>query len=252
MFKDLGEARALAAEIAQGAPAVDSRQVALFPPAIALATVVEAVQGAQREIVVGAQNMHFEPEGAYTGEISARMIRAAGGQAVILGHSERRHKLGESDEFVGKKVPKALEGGLVPLLCVGEKIEERKAGETTKVVARQLTAGLSGVKDAAQLKKVVVAYEPVWAIGTGMTATPQQGQEVHGFIRGHLAATFRSLGQSTETAADLAEECLILYGGSVNAENAADILAERDIDGVLVGGASLKADSFLKICAAGL
>jgi triosephosphate isomerase len=247
MYKTPDEARDLALQILQGAPRDAARQVALFPPAICLPAVVAAVRGATPEIIVGAQNMHFEKEGAFTGEISAEMILAAGGTAVILGHSERRHVFGESDEFVARKVRRALEAGLLPILCVGEKIEEREAGETTQVVSRQLGAVMEVVPDAAQLQKIIIAYEPVWAIGTGKTATPQQGQEVHRFIREEVGKAFAALGAD----AGLADGCSILYGGSVKPGNATDLLAEPDIDGVLVGGASLKADSFLGICTAG-
>jgi triosephosphate isomerase len=196
---------------------------------------------------VGAQNMHHEKEGAFTGEISAEMVLAAGGKAVILGHSERRHLFGETDEVVGKKVASAVAAGLMPILCVGEKLEEREAGQTMAVVARQLAAGISGLKSAAELARVVVAYEPVWAIGTGKTATPAQGQEVHASLRAELAKAFAARGGEHGAA----ETISILYGGSVKPENAGQILAEPDIDGLLVGGASLKADSFLQICRAG-
>jgi len=248
MYKNLGEAKALAAEIARGVPHADGLQVALFPPAVSLAAVVEAVRGAPREIIVGAQNMHHEKEGAFTGEIAAGMIRTAGGKAVILGHSERRHVFGESDEFIARKLQAALQADLLPVLCVGEKLEERESGNTSQVVSRQLSLAIGGVKDLTQLRKVVIAYEPVWAIGTGKTATPQQGQEVQRFLREQLRTAFRALGAQE----DLADLSLILYGGSVKPENAADLLGEPDIDGLLVGGASLKADSFLKICAAGV
>lgn len=249
MYTTIPEAKALAREIALGAPSDGPVDIALFPPAVALQAVVAAVAeagGADRQIVVGAQNMHFEKEGAFTGETSAGMIRSAGATAVILGHSERRHVFGESEDMVGRKVISAIEAGLVPILCVGEKLEEREAGETMGVVRRQLLAGMGKLADATKHLRVIVAYEPVWAIGTGKTATPRQGQEVHAFIRSEIEGLLSTLGASGRS-----DECRILYGGSVKPENAAELLAEPDIDGLLVGGASLKAGSFLKICAAG-
>jgi triosephosphate isomerase len=256
MYKTLEEAKLLAKEIVEKAPRAPGLQVALFPPAVSLAAVSEVARKAADTpgatvrgdgVLVGAQNMHFEAEGAFTGEISASMILSAGGTAVLLGHSERRHVFGESDELVGKKVESALGAGLLPVLCVGEKLEEREAQQTMAVVSRQLDAGLRGVASADALKQVIIAYEPVWAIGTGKTATPEQGQEVHSAIRAELARRFGSLGGSGDDAA----EVLILYGGSVKPDNAGALLAQPDIDGLLVGGASLKADSFLKICQAG-
>ena len=247
MYKTLAEALELAQELAAGLPAGPEPQVAIFPPSIALAAVAEKLRGASKKITVGAQNMHFEKEGAFTGEVSAEMVLAAGGSAVLVGHSERRHVFGETDEMVGKKVARALAAGLTPVLCVGEKLDEREAGKTALVVSRQLSAGIQGVTDAAQLSRVVIAYEPVWAIGTGKTATPAQGQEVHKHLRSELRTAFASRHGSVEKA----EETLILYGGSVKADNASELLREPDIDGLLVGGASLKADSFLKICRAG-
>ncbi len=251
MHKTLSEAIQLTDALARELPDASEPRVALFPPAIALAAVAERARSARKEILVGAQNMHFEKEGAFTGEISAEMVLSAGGKAVLLGHSERRHIFGEGDEVIGKKTARALAVGLLPVLCVGEKLEERDAGMTSQVVSRQLSAGIEGVSDAEQLARLVVAYEPVWAIGTGKTATPAQGQEVHKLLRAELARAFVSRGLPRPAAQDRAEEVLILYGGSVKPENAADLLRESDIDGLLVGGASLKADSFLKICRAG-
>jgi triosephosphate isomerase len=243
MYKTLSEASNLAEEIGRGLPADDEPQVALFPPAVALSVVSERAAGAKKKMLLGAQNIHFEKEGAFTGEISAEMVLSAGGKAVLCGHSERRHTFGESDKTVGRKVARALEAGLTPVLCVGEKLQEREEGRTMDVVSRQLAAGLQEVADASLLSRVVAAYEPVWAIGTGRTATPAQGQEVHHFLRSELQKRLSN---------QQAEETLILYGGSVKPDNAAELLAEEDIDGLLVGGASLKADSFLKICQAGV
>ncbi|HZN59493.1 MAG TPA: triose-phosphate isomerase [Planctomycetota bacterium] len=247
MYKTGEEAVALAGQLLDGLPEAREPLVAVFPPATALSAVAERLRGGRKEIVVGAQNIHFEKEGAFTGEISAEMVRSAGAHAVILGHSERRHVFGESDEVVGRKVARALEAGLFPILCVGEKLEERESGSTSAVVARQLEEGIRGVSSAADLARIVLAYEPVWAIGTGKTATPAQGQEVHQLLRSKLRAAFQQRGGRPESA----DDTLILYGGSVKPENAAELLAESDIDGLLVGGASLKADSFLKICRAG-
>ena len=247
MYKTPPEARALAEEISRSLPAAAEPEVALFPPAVALTAVVDALRGSPKRIAVGVQNIHFEKEGAFTGEISADMALAAGAGAALIGHSERRHVFGESDEWIGRKVARALATGLVPYLCVGEKLEEREAGRTKEVVGRQLAAGISGISEPGSLARVVVAYEPVWAIGTGRTATPQQGEEVHRFIRDEIASAFAALGAPKARA----EGTMILYGGSVKPENAAAILAEADIDGLLVGGASLQADSFIRIVRAG-
>ena len=245
----LGEARALAKAIVDGLDfGPGSPRVGLFPGAIALAAVAEACQGAGFEVTVGAQNIYWEPKGAFTGENSAEMVSSAGGTATLLGHSERRHVFGESDEDVGRKVAFALASELEPVLCVGEKLEEREAGDTMAVVARQLAAGIAGVETAADLARVVIAYEPVWAIGTGKTATPAQGQEVHQGIRSELAKAFAARGGSGNDA----DATPILYGGSVKPANAGELLAEVDIDGLLVGGASLEAASFIEICRAAL
>ncbi len=246
MYKSLGEALELTVEISSGLPPSAEPLVAIFPPAIALAAVAERLQGSPKIIAVGAQNIHFEKEGAFTGEISAEMVSAAGGTMVLLGHSERRHIFGETDEAVGKKVARALAAGLTPVLCVGEKLDERETNRTNQVVSRQLEAGIAGVSDVAQLGRVVIAYEPVWAIGTGKTASPSQGQEVHKHLRSELRAAF----VARHGSADRAERTLIIYGGSAKPDNAAELLQEPDIDGLLVGGASLKSDSFLKICRA--
>ncbi len=241
MFKGLEEARELARAIAQGLEPGPDPDVAIFPAFPFIAQVVEVVSKAPHPIGVGAQNLYPEPEGAFTGEVSGRMIRSTGARYVIVGHSERRHIIGESDALVGKKVRAALDLGLIPILCVGEKLEEREAGNTLQVVNRQLKAGLDRL-DAAKVERLVVAYEPVWAIGTGKTATPQQGAEVHQAIRSEISKI------ATPAVAD---EFRILYGGSVKPSNIRDLLAEPDIDGVLVGGASLEADSFLELCRAG-
>ena len=227
----------LAQRIASGSveAAGHSVTVAVCPPFVYLQAVTRAL--AASSIAVGAQDMYFEPDGAFTGEISASMLKDIGCTYCLCGHSERRHVIGETDELVNKKVAAAISGGLLPILCVGEQLAERQASQTEKVVTRQLEKGLAGLSDE-KLSAVTIAYEPVWAIGTGVTATPEQAQEVHDFIRTLLDRTYN--GQ-------LAEEIRILYGGSVKPGNAAELMGQPDVDGLLVGGASLKADDFLAI-----
>lgn len=216
------------------APGPD-RDVAIFPPFTSLAAVAELLR--ETRIAVGAQNCWHEEDGAYTGEISANLVRAAGGSLVVLGHSERRHVLGESDELVGKKVRQALKHRLKPVLCVGELLAERDGGRTLEVVSRQLREGLRGVTKE-QMRDVVVAYEPVWAIGTGRTATPAQAQEVHAALRAELKSLYD---------AAVAAETRLLYGGSVKPNNIDGLMAMPDVDGALVGGASLDAQDFARI-----
>jgi len=227
----------LASAIASGSvnTAGKSVDVAVIPPFVYLTAVIRALSTAR--IAVGAQDIYYEQKGAFTGEISASMLKDIGCNYVLCGHSERRHVLGENDELVNKKVTAAINGGLLPILCVGELIEERKADKTTEVVTRQIKDGLAGLS-AEKLSAVTIAYEPVWAIGTGLTATPQQAQEVHALIR-------KLLGQMYD--GQLAQEIRIQYGGSAKPDNAADLMAQQDIDGLLVGGASLKADDFVTI-----
>jgi triosephosphate isomerase len=227
----------LARGVAQGASGLagDKVGVALIPPFVYVQSVVKAVSSTG--VAVGAQDVYIEPKGAFTGEISPAMLKDVGCTYVLCGHSERRHVIGETDAFVGKKVTAAISGGLLPILCVGELLEERDAGQTQAVVARHLETGLAGL-GADKMSAVTIAYEPVWAIGTGRTATPQQAQEVHEFIRGWLADKFD---------AKLAQEIRILYGGSAKADNARELMAQKDVDGLLVGGASLKADEFVRI-----
>jgi len=205
--------------------ALPDREVWFFPPAVSVEAVARSARGTPG-IRVGAQNVHWEPKGAYTGELSVSMALEAGAEAGLVGHSERRHVFGESDEETALKVAALLRHDLTPMLCVGEKIEEREAGDTLAVVERQLGA-LSGL-DIDPLSRVVVAYEPVWAIGTGKTATPADAAEVHAFIRGWLGG--RGVAPS---------DARILYGGSVKPDNIRSLVAEPEIDGVLVGGASL-------------
>ncbi len=205
------------------------------PPFTSLETAKELLKGS--EIGLGAQNMYYEESGAFTGEISAPMLKSVGCEYVILGHSERRTIFGESDELINKKIKKALGSGLKPIFCIGETLEERESGVTFDVVKRQVVNGLSGVSET-EMESIIVAYEPVWAIGTGKVATPAQAQEVHAFIRGELVKLY---------GAGVAEKTIIQYGGSVKPDNAKELLGQPDIDGALVGGACLKADSFVGI-----
>jgi triosephosphate isomerase len=227
----------LAQGVAQGISGLAGEKVsvALIPPFVYLQSVVKAVSSTG--VAVGAQDVYIESKGAFTGEISPAMLKDIGCTYVLCGHSERRHVIGESDELVGKKVTAAIGGGLLPILCVGELLEERDGGQMEAVVARQLQTGLAGLS-ADKMSAVTIAYEPVWAIGTGRTATPQQAQEAHQFVRGLLADLFDQ---------KLAEEIRVLYGGSANASNAEELMSQKDVDGLLVGGASLKADDFVKI-----
>jgi len=212
----------------------EDRDVWFFPPAVS----VEAAAQAAREradLLVGIQDIYWEPKGAFTGAVSAPLALQAGARATLIGHSERRHVFGETDDDTRRKMGAALAGGLVPVLCVGETLAERDAGHTLAVVVRQLSAAL-GSLDAAALSRVVVAYEPVWAIGTGRNATPQDAAAVHREIRGWLQ------GRGAPVPG-----LRVLYGGSVNAKNAAALLAERELDGVLVGGASLDAEGWAQL-----
>jgi triosephosphate isomerase len=213
----------------------DRQQVALAVPATAL---VEAVSASQDSpLIIGAQNTHWEIEGAFTGEISGSMIKATGATMVIVGHSERRLLFGETDEWVARKLAAALDYGLLPIVCVGETLQDRESGRTFNVLANQLTGCLAGVPDQA-LGSIILAYEPVWAIGTGVTATVEQAQEAHAFIRGRLSRQFNPRS---------AEATRILYGGSVKPDNAKSLLSQPDIDGALVGGASLDPISLAQI-----
>ncbi len=212
-----------------------SVDVAVYPPFIYLSEISKALSSSG--ISVGGQDVYFEEKGAFTGEISAVMLKDVGCVRALCGHSERRHVIGESDELINKKVKAAINGGLLPTLCVGELLEERQAGKTEEVVSRHVTKGLEGLC-SERMPAVTIAYEPVWAIGTGLTATPEQAQEVHAMIRGLLAKLYDQ---------GLADEIRIQYGGSVKADNAAELMGQADIDGALVGGASLKVDDFVAI-----
>lgn len=231
------EAETLVRTIKESEPDPAAVEILVCPPFTAIDAVARVLKGSP--IRYGAQNLFWEKSGAYTGEISGEMLRDLGCRYVILGHSERRQIFGESDQDVARKYTAAKRSGLIPVLCVGETEAERQQGITEKVVSAQLQAILQET-DAASFQGTVIAYEPVWAIGTGLTATPEQAQQVHAFLRAELCAFDNTLGASTR----------ILYGGSVKAENAAEIFAKPDIDGGLIGGASLKAEEFLRICAA--
>ena len=213
----------------------DRDEIALFPSVTSLATVVQAAAGSL--VKVGLQNMHFAEEGAYTGETSASMLKAVGATHTLIGHSERRQYFNETDEVVNKKLHTALKHGIHPIVCIGEVLAEREANQTEEVLKFQITAALTGIT-SEQAAPIVIAYEPVWAIGTGKTATPQMAVEAHQIIRAEVA---KLLGDSVANAVR------ILYGGSVKPENACDLLCQADIDGALVGGASLKPDSFAAI-----
>jgi triosephosphate isomerase len=235
MNKTFAEAADLAREIVLTVANRPDVDVVICPPFTALESVAKVVEGSA--IKLGAQNMHHEAGGAYTGEISAPMLRAFFATHVILGHSERRTLFGETDGFINKKVVTALKNQLRPILCVGETLAEREAGSTLKVVQTQVEACLEGVgKELAT--NVIIAYEPVWAIGTGKNATADQAQEVHAFIRGLLTKIF---------GAQPAGRIRILYGGSMKPANAPELLAQKDIDGGLIGGASLEVRSFLEL-----
>ena len=216
-------------------PKTQDRTVIFFPSALTVRTVSLALKD-RTDIKVGVQNIHWEDHGAFTGENSAAIARGAGAKYVLVGHSERRHVFGETDEQAGKKLAAALRGGMTPMLCVGETLAEREAGQTLEVVLRQLRAGLAGA-EMAQVATCLVAYEPVWAIGTGKTASAADARAVHEAIRKEL----RTL------AGDRSEAVPILYGGSVNRGNAASLLAEPEVDGLLVGGASLDAEAWSAI-----
>jgi triosephosphate isomerase len=233
MFKTRAQAEALATDVRNGA--AGDVDVILAPPFTVLSTVAEVLKGSA--VGLAGQNMHFEAEGAFTGEVSPVMLRDAGCTHVILGHSERRQLFGETDEGVAKKAQAAFAHGLTPIVCVGETLAERESSRTMEVVERQTERALRGLT-ADQVAVLLVAYEPVWAIGTGRTATPEQAQEVHAFIRRHVSGSH---------GAPAAAALRILYGGSVKPDNIGALMAQADVDGALVGGASLEAFGFLKI-----
>lgn len=213
----------------------ESIDVAVIPPFVYLQSVAGVL--ATSNVALGAQDIYFEQSGAFTGEVSASMLKDVGCSYVLCGHSERRHVLGEDDSLINQKVSAAISGGLLPILCIGELLEQREAGQTEDVVTCQLKSGLDGLS-VDKVVAVTIAYEPVWAIGTGLTATSEQAQEVHAMIRGLLVELY---GEQT------AEEIRIQYGGSAKPDNAAELMSQPDVDGLLVGGASLKAEDFSAI-----
>jgi triosephosphate isomerase len=235
MHKTPSETSAFIQELKNQLPTPPPVDVMVAPPYVALPAAVEAVKDAP--IFVAAQNVHWEPQGAYTGEIATNMLTDLGVSQVIIGHSERRQYFGETDQTVNKRTVAALEAGLTAVVCIGETLDQREAQQTMDVLRTQITTGLADL-EGVTAQNLILAYEPVWAIGTGKTATPEIAQEAHRFIR-----------ETVEQHIDktLANQLRILYGGSVKPDNAADLMAQPDIDGALVGGASLKIDSFLGI-----
>ena len=232
MNMDSESATALASGLAAELKSVDTVDVAVCPPFVYLQSVAKAISASG--IALGSQNIYFEEKGAFTGETSCQMLKDVCCTYAIIGHSERRHVMGECNELINKKVHAAITGGLLPILCVGELLEEREGEKTTAVVTEQLKAGLAGV-DAEKVLAVTVAYEPVWAIGTGKTATSAQAQEVHAMIRSLLAEMYSD---------EIAQQIRIQYGGSAKPSNTAELMACPDVDGLLVGGASLSVEDF--------
>lgn len=240
MYMNHIEARTLTSDIVKRVGSIKDIDVVICPPFTSLHAVTDVLAGSS--IALGAQNMYWQEKGAYTGEISAMMLLTLGCQYVILGHSERRQLFSETDEGVSNKVNSAISIGLTPIVCVGETREERESGITKEVIERQVKGAFSGLS-SGKFRGIIVAYEPVWAIGTGLTATPEQAQEVHKFIRGLLRSMFG------DTTADVTR---IQYGGSVKPSNARELFSQPDIDGGLIGGASLEAVSFEEIIRSGL
>ncbi len=236
MYTTVQEAKELASAVVGAAAKVSGRDVMIAPPYTALAAVGSVLAGSSG-VLLGAQNVHWEEEGAFTGEISAAMLRDVGCAMAIVGHSERRHVFGETDFMINSRIKGGLQSGLIPVFCIGETLKQREAGNTLKVLEDQVRAGLAGV-EVTDGSRLVVAYEPVWAIGTGKTATEAQAQEVHAFIRSLLADMYEK---------NIAAGIRILYGGSVKPENIDILMQQDDIDGALVGGAALKAESFERI-----
>lgn len=239
MNKTNTEAVEMLTELKELVKGIDNVGIIIGAPFTALSDAVKAVKGSN--IAIAAENVYPKDSGAYTGEVSPVMLKSIGVEYVILGHSERREYFKENDEFINEKVKAVLAAGMLPILCIGEKLEEREAGKTGEVTETQIRGGLKDLT-AEEAKKVIVAYEPVWAIGTGKTATPEMAQETHRQIRDVLVSMF---GNKT------AEDMIIQYGGSMKPDNAVELLAQKDIDGGLIGGASLKASSFAEIVVAG-
>jgi triosephosphate isomerase len=232
MNKTSTEARDLASKLIPLVSGVKDRDIVLAPPFTSIPAVAETIKGTN--MALSAQDLFWEEKGAFTGEISAEMLLDLGCKYVIIGHSERRQFFGETEETVNRKVRQALNKGLLPIVCVGELLSEREAGKANEVIERQVVGGLKGVT-SAEMQKIVIAYEPVWAIGTGKTATPDQANEIHAFIRQKIKSMYNG---------DVAGSLRIQYGGSVTPENVSTLMAKPDIDGALVGGASLKPESF--------
>lgn len=237
MHKTVAEAEALIQGLLPRVSTADGLEVAICPPFTALAAMVDSTRGSR--VQVYAQNMHYAADGAFTGEVAPPMLVEAGVHGVVLGHSERRQQFGETDRALAQKLPAALEAGLVPILCVGETEEERERGDTERKLRHQVQEGLAKV-DPERLGEVVIAYEPIWAIGTGQVATAELAQEAIAFVRALVG----------DRSSEQAQRTRVLYGGSVKTENAAELLALPDIDGALVGGGSLDAESFAAIVAA--
>ena len=235
MHKTVHEAVVFVKELRSLVKDVDDVEIVVAPPFTAVHAAAEAARNSN--VGVAAQHLHWEPSGAFTGEVSGPMIREAGAEYVIIGHSERRQYFGETDETVNRRLRAALDAGLVPIVCIGETLEEREAGRTLDVLDRQIDGGLAGMS-GAQVASLVLAYEPVWAIGTGRTATSAQAQEAHAHIRRRLHERF---GENA------AAGCHVIYGGSVKPSNTRDLVSQPDVDGALVGGASLEVESFLEI-----
>lgn len=235
MFKTGSEAEALVKGLLSGIESKPGREYVVFPPATVLAR-VSALCG-KTPVKTGAQNMYHEKQGAFTGEISPLMVKDCGAAFILIGHSERRHIFHETDEDVNRKVKSALEYGIEPMVCVGELLDERERGETASVLEKQVNGAFAGLSPE-DMKKISIAYEPVWAIGTGKVATPEMAEEAHSMIRVQLKALFGE---------DVAQTVPVLYGGSVKPDNISGLYSMENIDGVLVGGASLETDSFLKI-----
>ncbi|GAB4388212.1 MAG: triose-phosphate isomerase [Thermodesulfovibrionales bacterium] len=231
MNKTVAEAEAFVAEFAPAVKDVADADIVIAPPFTALERVGERLRGSN--VALSAQDVFYEEKGAFTGEVSPQMLLDVGCSYVIVGHSERRQYFGETDEIVNKKIRAALKSGLKVIFCIGESLEERKAGRTNDVLGRQLEGGLRDV----EMENLVVAYEPIWAIGTGVTATPEQAQDAHAFIRSRLRGPYGAGADAVR----------VLYGGSVTPDNVSELMARPDVDGGLVGGASLKPDSFAKI-----
>jgi len=235
MYKDINEAISLVNDIKRSVYDINNVDIVVIPPYVDLSDVSEMLL--ESNIMLGAQNCYWEAEGAFTGEISAKMLKSVGCRYVVIGHSERRKYFGETDETVNRKVKAVIDAGLVPIVCVGETLEEREQARTLEVVRGQVTAALKGFTEE-YIDSLVIAYEPVWAIGTGKTATPHEAQEVHAMIRNLLKEMYST---------SLSEGIRIIYGGSVKPDNAESLMKEKDIDGGLIGGASLKTYSFVDL-----